>query len=211
MNDRQDLTPFLNSPHLLTQLCKDVIASLDEQQQSAELDEREKQLNEIARTIVKLEKKGISVPDELRQLKTGLVAKLGVRDEIINRLEKLTDGLEEVLQELHSKIGRSNSPHAKKPRRKKHSTKPKTSSEILRKEIIQALNCLGGKGRIQQVLAEMEKQLDGRLLPRDLETVSTGDLVWKNSACWERLKMVKDGILKSDSSHGIWELSKVYE
>ena len=165
MSDSSELTRFLDSPELLSQLCKNVIARLDERRKGARLDEQEKQLNEIARTIEKLEKAGVSVPDELRRLKTGLVAELAVRDEINNKLEKLAHGLEEVLQDLRPRIGKSNSTTHQKTQTKKRSQKPKTSKEILRKEIIKALNTLGGTGRARQVLAEMGKQLNGKLLP----------------------------------------------
>ena len=207
MNDMIDPAPFLDSPDLLLQLCVDVIAQLDERRQGQELDEQEKQLKEIAYTINKLEKTGVSVPDELRQLKIGLMAELAVRDEITNTLEGLADGFEKVLQDLHSTIGRIND----KGPRKKRSREPKTSREVLRKEIIQALETLGGAGRVQQVLDKMEEQLEGKLLPRDLEILSTGVLVWKNNACWERSRMVPDGILKGDSRRGTWELSEAHQ
>ena len=208
MSDSSEITRFLDSPELLSQLCKDVIARLDERRKGAGLDEQEKQLDEIARAIDKLEKAGISVPDELRRLKTGLVAELAIHDETNNKLEKLADGLEEVLCDLHSRIGMANKTCGQKIPVKKRSKKPKTTNEVLRKEIIKALNTLGGSGRVRQALAEMGKQLNGKLLPRDMETVSTGDLVWKNNACWERNRMVNEGILKNDSPRGIWELSR---
>ena len=207
MNDMPDPAPFLNSPDLLLQLCMDVIAQLDERRQGQELDEQEKQLKEIAHTINKLEKTGVSVPDELRHLKTELVTELAVRDEINNTIERLADGFEKVLQDLHSTIGRIDD----KSPRKKRSREPKTSREVLRKEIILALETLGGVGRVQQVLAKMEGQLEGNLLSRDMETLSSGDLVWKKNAQWERYLMVMDGILKSDSRRGTWELSEAYQ
>lgn len=209
MNDMPDPAPFLDSPDRLLQLCMDVIAQLDERRQ--ELDEQEKQLKEIAHTINKLEKTGVSVPDELRQLKIGLMAELAVRDEITNTLERLADGFEKVLRELRSMVGRSNDNGQQKPPRKKRSREPKTSREVLRKEIIRALESLGGAGQVQQVLAKMEEQLEGNLLSRDMETLSTGVLVWMNNAQWERTRMVQDGILKSDSRRGTWELSEAYQ
>ena len=211
MNDMSDPAPFLDSPDRLLQLCMDVIAQLDERRQGQELDEQEKQLKEIDHTINNLKKKGVSVPDELRHLKTELVTKLAVRDEINNTLEHLADGFEKTLHELHSMVGRTNDNGQQKPPRKKRSREPKTSKEVLRKEIIRALETLGGAGRVQQVLDKMEEQLEGKLLPRDLETLSTGVLVWKNDACWERYSMVQDDILKSDFRRGTWELSEAYQ
>lgn len=210
MNERQDLTPFLNSPHLLVQLCKDVIARLDEQQQGAEkldeLDEREKQLNEIARAIDKLESAGVSVPDELRQLKTGLVAELAVRDEMENKLKELEDGLEEALQTLRSKIRRP-----KIIDRRIHPNGPRTERAVLRKEIIRALEVLGGAGSPTQVIAEIDKRLAGKLFPCDMFILPNGKMSWHGSTKKERSRMIQDGILKSDSPVGIWELTKEYK
>lgn len=211
MNDMPDPAPFLDSPDRLLQLCMDVIAQLDERRQGQELDEQEKQLKEIAHTINKLEKTGVSVPDELRHLKTELVTELDVRDEINNTLERLADGFEKVLHELRSMVGRTNDNGQQKPPLKKRSREPKTSREVLRKELIRALKAMGGAGLVQQVLDKMEEQLGGKLLPRDMETLSTGVLVWKNNAQWERTRMVQDGILKSDSRRGTWELSEAYQ
>ena len=204
MNDMPDPAHFLDSPDQLLQLCMDVIAQLDERRQEQELDEQEKQLKEIAHTINKLEKTGVPVPDELRQLKIGLMAELTVRDEITNTLKGLADGFEKVLQDLHSTIERTND----KGPRKKRSREPKTPKEVLRKEIIRALETLGGAGQVQQVLAKMEEQLEGNLLPRDMETLPSGVLVWVKDAHWERSHMVNDGILKSNSRRGTWELSE---
>jgi len=210
MNNSQDLTPFLNSPHVLVQLCKDVIARLDEQQQSAEeldkLDEREKQLNEIARTIDKLENTGVSVPDELRQLKTGLVAELAVRDEMDTKLKELEDGLEEALQTLRSKTRRS-----KKTDSQIRPNGPRTERAVLRKEIIRALEILGGAGSPKQVIAEIDNRLAGKLFRCDMLILSRGKIAWHESTRGERRSMINDGILKSDSSLGIWELSKEYK
>jgi len=70
---------------------------------------------------------------------------------------------------------------------------------------------MNGSGHIQQILAAMEQQLAGQLLEHDLENVASGkQLVWQNNVCWERNKMVKQGILKNDSLRGIWELTEAY-
>ena len=210
MNDRQDIIPFLNSPHLLVQLCKDVIARLGEQQQSEEkldeLDEREKQLNEIARTIDKLENAGVSVPDELRQLKTGLVAELAVRDEMDSKLKELENGIEEALRSLRSKTRRP-----KKTSHQIRSNGPRIETSVLRKEIIRALEVLGGAGSPKQVIAEIDKRLAGKLSPCEMSTHSYGGIAWHHSTRKERGKMIKEGILKNDSPKGIWELNKEYK
>ncbi len=46
------------------------------------------------------------------------------------------------------------------------------------------------------------------LIEVDYQKLPSGvDIRWRNTAMWERYNLVKEGLLKSDSSHGIWELS----
>jgi hypothetical protein len=98
---------YINAPSLLLDLLNGVIKAMDTQRKSMELDEREKQLQEIARTIDKLEQAKVSVPDELRKLKVGLVSELAIRDETNELMEELADGLDDALQELNNFLGRN--------------------------------------------------------------------------------------------------------
>jgi Mrr N-terminal domain len=41
----------------------------------------------------------------------------------------------------------------------------------------------------------------------DYESVSTGDPRWWNAVCWERSELVKEGLMRDDSSRGVWEIS----
>jgi hypothetical protein len=38
------------------------------------------------------------------------------------------------------------------------------------------------------------------------ETVETDGYVWQNNACRGRYQMTREGILRTDSPRGIWEL-----
>ena len=59
------------------------------------------------------------------------------------------------------------------------------------------------------MIEDMGRQLDGQLLPGDLEwRESTGEYAWQNNAKWERYKMTQDGTLRSDSPRGFWELGE---
>jgi restriction endonuclease Mrr len=49
--------------------------------------------------------------------------------------------------------------------------------------------------------------MDGRLNDFDRESLRTGEVRWRNKAQWERKNMVIDGLLKRDSSHGVWEIT----
>ncbi len=213
MSEELNTQKYVDFPEQLLKLCRKVITELDTRRENSKFEEHEKQLKEINRTISKLEREGISVPDELRSLKMILTNKLREKENLRNVLEALSIGLEEILKDLNRKIGKSNVGRSSKPFsiRKKRSTKPKTNKDILRQEIIFALKKLGGKAHIQQVLSEMEKQLQGKLLPGDLEIRKSGEIAWKNNACWERFNMIQDGILSKDSPRGIWELTEKYK
>jgi restriction system protein len=46
----------------------------------------------------------------------------------------------------------------------------------------------------------------------DYEKLPSGVKIrWQNTAQWERYKMVQDGLLRSDSPKGIWEITKKEE
>lgn len=75
--------------------------------------------------------------------------------------------------------------------------------------ILQALEELGGNGYVNEVLDFVYKKMKNFLVPVDLEEIpSVRQKRWRNTAMWERSHMVKDGLLKSDSPRGIWEISE---
>jgi hypothetical protein len=95
----------------------------------------------------------------------------------------------------------------KEKKARKRSKLPRTDPAVLRDHIARALRTLGGKARAAEVVDEMGRQLDGQLLPGDLEwRDSTREYAWQNNAKWERYRMVQDGALRNDSPRGIWEL-----
>ncbi|MBA3063704.1 MAG: hypothetical protein FP833_12280, partial [Atribacteria sp.] len=53
------------------------------------------------------------------------------------------------------------------------------------------------------------KKMKNFLVSVDLEELpSVRQKRWRNTAMWEKSHMVKDGLLKSDSPRGIWEISE---
>ena len=76
--------------------------------------------------------------------------------------------------------------------------------------ILQAPSEMGGRGQIGDVLDRVYdimknslKPVDEKPLPSDSNTPR-----WRNTACWARAHMVREGLLKSDSPRGIWEISE---
>ena len=75
----------------------------------------------------------------------------------------------------------------------------------VREQIFLALKKFGGSARTADVVEEIGRQLEARLLPGDMEwREATKEYAWQNNAKWERHRMVQDSALRKDSSYGIW-------
>ena len=202
-----DIGRFTKDPGLLIELFREVIDRIDCVPDDARTSEKEAQLREIAKAVEKLEKMGVPVPDALRAEKTRLAVELGSQTQAEQTLQHLAKELDGIIKDLNTRLGHdSDTPNAKKPRTKR-SRSPKTDKKVLRKNIIKALRSLGGRAKVADVIKEMGRQLEGKLLSGDLEwRKSTNEYAWQNNAKWERYSMTQDGTLRSDSQRGYWEL-----
>jgi len=208
-----DIQKYVDNPDGLIALCDAVLQQLRETSQPVTIKQKQAQLKEVSRSIEQLEKLSVAIPDELRDLKLNLVTELDTSTENKDRLEKLLIGLREITQTVDDPIA-SKPAKPRKSRRRKRRTKsdpPITQQEVFRDEIIIALMELGGSGTPKEVVKIIEKNMAGRLLPADYERRSTGEVIWENNVHWQRLKMKNDGILRSDSPKGTWELSEEYK
>ena len=205
----QNIDSFVKDPDLLIRLCRDVIDRIDCVPDDAKIRMKEAQLHEIAKAVEKLEKTGVPVPDALRAEKTKLVADLSTQTQSEKTLRHLAYGLNGISKYLNDRLGHgTDARNAKKPRARRSRT-PKTDKMVLRRNIIKALRTLGGRAKVADVIEEMGRQLEGKLLPGDLEwRESTNEYAWQNNAKWERYKMTQDGTLRSDSPRGFWELAE---
>jgi len=85
----------------------------------------------------------------------------------------------------------------------------KTTNIQYRLPILQVLVDLGGQGRANIVLERVYQQMKAIFVPADLEELSSvREQRWRNTARWERSAMVKEGLLREDSPHGVWEISE---
>ena len=209
MSSDIDIDSFVKNPSLLIELCRNVIDRLDSGPDESKTSEKEAQLREIAKAVEKLEKMGVAVPDALRSEKTRLAAGLGIQAQTEQALRHMADELDAIIKDINTRLGRSNVQQAAKKPRKKRSRSPKTNKDILRKNIVKALRTLGGRAKVSDVIKEMGRQLEGKLLPGDMEwRESTSEYAWQNNAKWERYRMTKDGTLRSASPRGFWELGE---
>ena len=96
-------------------------------------------------------------------------------------------------------------PSAKRIAKKRTARSGKTPTAEFRQPIVDVLEELGGSGRAKDVTALVGERV--RLRSGDLEQHKTGGVVWENSVAWARLKLRDEGILKSGSPWGVWELA----
>jgi len=206
MSDGDAIDRFVKDPSQLVELCREVIDQLDFSSEEVAVEEQEAQLRAIAKAIEQLEKTGVAVPEPLRAEKTRLAASLAVHADAKQALAQLADEFQDILKDLRERLGQNTSTPEAKPRGKR-SKLPNTPKAILREHILQALRKLSGRARASDVIEEMARQLEGKLLPGD--TVWRGDEpAWQNNARWERFHMTQDGTLRRGSPHGIWELGE---
>ncbi len=86
----------------------------------------------------------------------------------------------------------------------------RTPEKAYYQPILEVLNELGGSARVNDVLVKVEQLMNGALTPIDYEPLPSNPemLRWRNKAQWARNSMAREGLLKSDSPRGIWEISE---
>ena len=95
-----------------------------------------------------------------------------------------------------------------KRRRRRRVPVEKTPPREFRLPILEALEQLGGRGQIRDVLSIVYEKMKHRLTEDDLKQLqSGGDVRWRNTANWERYHMVQEQLLRDDSPRGVWEIS----
>ena len=83
-----------------------------------------------------------------------------------------------------------------------------TNVGAFRIPILEVLVDLGGEGRVDAILERLQGKMEGTLTTLDYERLRSGAAIrWKNRANWARLSMVEDGLLRSDSPRGTWQIT----
>jgi hypothetical protein len=85
----------------------------------------------------------------------------------------------------------------------------RTREEAYFGPILSTLIELGGTAKMADVLPRVEKRMKGILKKVDYEPLASNrDMPrWKNTAQWARNTLVRDGLMKSESRKGVWEIS----
>ena len=75
--------------------------------------------------------------------------------------------------------------------------------------ILQALTEMGGSGKTAEVVERVGELMEPKLTEVDFHRLpSSGELRWQKSTHWARFYMVEEGLLKSTSPQGTWEISE---
>jgi restriction system protein len=76
--------------------------------------------------------------------------------------------------------------------------------------ILQAIVDRGGSARMRDVLLRVHELIRGSLKDADNETLSSAPTTprWRNTAQWARNSLVKEGLMSSDSPHGVWAITQ---
>jgi restriction system protein len=70
------------------------------------------------------------------------------------------------------------------------------------------LSAAGGRRPTREVVDEVGRVLDDRLMELDREPIQDGGPPrWQNRVQFTRLRLVKSGFMKADSPRGVWEIS----
>ncbi len=85
----------------------------------------------------------------------------------------------------------------------------RTREEAYYHSILRALVGLGGRAEMQAVIDRVGSLMDGKLKPVDFECLPSRPEQprWENAVQWARAKLVEQGLMKSDSPRGVWEIT----
>ncbi len=97
---------------------------------------------------------------------------------------------------------------ARRPRRRRQPV-DKTPEREYYVPILEALEELGGRGYVDEVLKIVYAKMRERFTEDDLLLLPAGgDYRWHNTAQWARRHMVDEGLLRDDSPRGVWEMTE---
>lgn len=74
--------------------------------------------------------------------------------------------------------------------------------------LLQALAESGGRAAAREAIDSVGKRLNGQLTQQDLETISSGEVRWRNRVQFARLRLIEEGLIARNSPRGVWELTE---
>ncbi len=85
----------------------------------------------------------------------------------------------------------------------------RTPEDDFRRPLLKSLVELGGRAPISEVLRLVGEKMKAVLKEYDLKPLPSDpkSIRWRNTAQWCRNTLVREGLMRSDSPHGVWEIS----
>jgi len=125
--------------------------------------------------------------------------------EVQKYAEPLVDNFETAVWKALGSHGKLSSVRANKrsPRGVEELTPPKG----FWRPILEALVERGGQASRTEVHKTVEKKMNGQLKPGDYKLNRDGTSKWSKQVDYQRLAMVHEGLIQSDSLWGIWEIT----
>jgi len=132
--------------------------------------------------------------------------------ELVKQAEQITQLIQKV-EALQSSWASSVAAHpassASRRQRATRASGPITPQSAYELPLLQALEKLGGRAKINDVLNEVYRLVEHRLTPADKQILPSGKEVrWRNAVKWARQHLKEKGYLRSDSPEGIWETTE---
>ena len=93
-------------------------------------------------------------------------------------------------------------------KRRPHTTGNLTPQKDFWKPTLETLVAEGGQADVQAVVEGVERKMGDRLKPGDNEPNRDGIPKWVKAVHFQRLAMVHQGLLVSDSPRGIWAITE---
>jgi len=86
----------------------------------------------------------------------------------------------------------------------------RTPEDAYYRPILRVLERRGGSGQVGDVLEEVREEMKEILRDVDFEPLASDphNPRWRNAAQWARNSMVNEGLLKSGSPRGVWEITE---
>ena len=73
--------------------------------------------------------------------------------------------------------------------------------------LLKVIDEMGGSGNLHKVLERLGDRMKSVLKPVDFQRNATGVVRYHEAAMWARHAMTKEGLLRSDSPRGVWEIA----
>ncbi len=86
----------------------------------------------------------------------------------------------------------------------------RTPEDAYYRPILRVLVRRGGSGQVGEILEDVREEMKGVLRDVDFEPLASDphNPRWRNAAQWARNSMVNEGLLKSGSPRGVWEITE---